>query len=599
MLTDAQNGVAFLGRRMDNKKEHNPLPETEIALVPVEKYCALVELSADFTFILNLEENGRYVIEWLSEGFANVTGYTPSNLPDTTTIVPTESQTAIKGALEQLNPGETSNLEFTIQTKTDETRWLQVRMRCQLTPDKQKMQILGAVRDITEQKQIQLERENLNHKLQILNDIKQLLLAANSLTETLQSVLCRLKSLIPYTHGDIIEYDWLTEELHIIASTTKQHSPLVHENRLPLSFVDYPRSPSWHEVIYIPDLDKRLDLSPFQQIQRTDGIRSLMVAPLYNPQTLLGYINFGSTEPDAFLPSQHTIFLEVAHFIGLRMQQSYLKHQQTDHAWQLEALVEQRTADLKELVDRLEESNRIKDEFLAAMSHELRTPLHIILGKADVLQDGVYGSLNPKQLRAAVVIRENGDRLLQLINNLLEISNLDTNQVDLSITQVDIQLLCSQLIIAARRTAQKKHIEIEFGALAQPIKLAADETRLEQILLILLDNALKFTPEGGKVGLDVTVNTDQSVIHFAVWDTGIGIDSDLIDLIFLPFKQVDGRLSREYGGAGLGLPLAYRLTQLHDGSLSVVSEIGQGSRFTVSLPLKFANTGEEEKLLTG
>jgi signal transduction histidine kinase len=245
-------------------------------------------------------------------------------------------------------------------------------------------------------------------------------------------------------------------------------------------------------------------------------------------------------------------------------------------------------------VDRLEESNRIKDEFLAAMSHELRTPLHVILGKADVLQDGVYGSLNPKQLRAAVVIQENGDRLLKLINNLLEIPNLDTNQVDLSITQVDVQLLCSQVIIVARRAAQKKQIKIEFEALTQPIKLAADETRLEQILLILLDNAIKFTPTGGKVGLNITTNTAQSVIHFEVWDTGIGIDSDVIDLIFLPFKQLDGRLSREYGGAGLGLPLAHRLTQLHDGTLSVASETGQGSHFTLSLPLKITNPIEAE-----
>jgi PAS domain S-box-containing protein len=570
---------------MENNKVYKSFPEIEAASLPAEKYYALAELSSDFTFVLSKGGNGRYVIEWLSEGFTAVTGYTPLNLPDAAAIVSAKSQAAVKDALEQLNPGEISNLEFAIQTKTAETCWLHVRMRCELAPDNQRKQILGAARDITEQKQIQLEGENLNHKLQILNDIKQLLLAANSLTETLQSVLCLLKLLIPYTNGDIIEYDWLTEELHIIASTHKHHSPLIYENRLPLSFVDYPRSPSWHEVIYIPDLAKRLNLSPFQQIQRTDGIRSLLIAPLYNHQALLGYINIGSNEPDAFLPSQHTLFLEAAHFIALRMQQSYLKHQQTDHTLQLEALVEQRTADLKELVDRLEESNRIKDEFLAAMSHELRTPLHIILGKADVLQDGVYGSLNPKQLRAAVVIRENGDLLLKLINNLLEISNLDTNQVDLSITQVDIQLLCSQLIIAARRSAQKKHIKIEFEALAQPIKLAADETRLEQILLILLDNALKFTPEGGKVGLDIIVDTVQSVIHFEVWDTGIGIDSDLIDLIFLPFKQLDGRLSREYGGAGLGLPLAHRLTQLHDGALSVVSEIGQGSRFTVSLPL--------------
>jgi signal transduction histidine kinase len=238
----------------------------------------------------------------------------------------------------------------------------------------------------------------------------------------------------------------------------------------------------------------------------------------------------------------------------------------------------------------------MKDEFLAAISHELRTPLHIILGKAEVLQSHAYGTLNTKHQRAATVIQENGERLLKLINNLLDMFNLDTNQIALSLSQVDLQLLCTRLIMIMRHAAQEKRIKLEFEKQTQPIQMVADESRLEQILLILLDNAIKFTPEGGNVGLNITVDTDRSIIQLEVWDTGIGIAADEIDLIFLPFKQLDGRLSRKYGGTGLGLPLAYRLTRLHDGTLSVTSEVNQGSRFSVSLPLEIDQTREEENL---
>jgi PAS domain S-box-containing protein len=585
---------------LDNAKVQVPYspPRMEAASIPVAEYRTLAELSSDFMFILRQGENGRYTVAWLSEGFARITGYATTNLPDINTVISAQNQIFIKNTLDKLNPGEKTSLDMTLQTQTGETCWLYLHMSCQVDPESTQKQILGIARDITEQKQSQQERENLTHKLQILNDIKQLLLTTNSLPDTLQSVLFPLKLLIPYTQCDIIEYDWLTEELHFIASTNMQHSSLVHENRLPLYFVDYPHYPPWHEVISIPDLTKHANLSPFQNLQQTQGIRSLLVAPLYAHETLFGYINIGSNEPNTFLPDQHVILLEIAHFIALRIQQSYLKHQQSDHTFQLEALVEQRTTDLKKLIDQLEESNRMKDEFLATISHELRTPLHVMLSKAEILQDGIYGDLAPKQQRAVDVIQEHGDQLLNIINNLLDITNLDANQTTLSLSQVDIELLCSQLSMATYRSAQKKRIKIKIETLAEPVKLVADESRLEQILLILLDNAIKFTPEDGKVGLDITVDRVQSLIHFDVWDTGIGIASDMLDVIFLPFKQLDASLSREYGGAGLGLPLAYRLTQLHDGVLSVNSEIGEGSHFTVSLPLEFVQISEEKNSLS-
>ncbi|MDX1475544.1 MAG: ATP-binding protein, partial [Reinekea sp.] len=246
--------------------------------------------------------------------------------------------------------------------------------------------------------------------------------------------------------------------------------------------------------------------------------------------------------------------------------------------------VVERTAELSAVNAQLARAARLKDEFLANMSHELRTPLNAILGMAEILQGKIYGTLNQDQKNAVGHIEESGRHLLALINDVLDISKFEAGKLKLDIRPVSVIDVCEGSLRFVKQMAQKKNIDLPFTFENKNEILMADGRRLKQILVNLLTNAVKFTPEGGQVGLDIICDHIQGTLNFIVWDTGIGISEDNIKHLFKPFVQLDSSLSRHFEGAGLGLSLAYRLTEMHGGSITVKSKPEQGSQFTVSLP---------------
>jgi PAS domain S-box-containing protein len=252
----------------------------------------------------------------------------------------------------------------------------------------------------------------------------------------------------------------------------------------------------------------------------------------------------------------------------------------------LETLVEERTAELNRVNAELVRANRLKDEFLANMSHELRTPLHVILGMAESLQEEVYGPLIDRQRHSLQMIEESGNHLLTLIIDILDLAKIGAGKLELEITPVLVKSTCQVALRLTKQLAQKKLLKVStlFDSSVETVQ--ADERHLKQVLVNLLSNAIKFTPEGGQIGLEVEGDSEQQAVHFTVWDTGIGIASEEMDRVFQPFVQLDASLSRRYEGTGLGLALIARIVDLHGGSVSVESEVGQGSRFTVSLPWK-------------
>jgi PAS domain S-box-containing protein len=255
--------------------------------------------------------------------------------------------------------------------------------------------------------------------------------------------------------------------------------------------------------------------------------------------------------------------------------------------------VEERTADLSSANADLARAARLKDEFLASMSHELRTPLNAILGLSEALQEEVYGSLNDQQAKTLRNIEESGRHLLDLINDILDLAKIGAGKLELQFDLVSVDAVCQGSLRMIRQSAQKKRITVETTIGAGVTHLCADGRRLKQILVNLLSNAVKFTPEGGRVGLEVSGDTARQTIHFTVWDTGIGIPLDELDRLFQPFVQLDSRLARQYEGTGLGLALVYRMAELHGGGISVASEAGVGSQFTVSLPWGCQDTPAE------
>ena len=258
------------------------------------------------------------------------------------------------------------------------------------------------------------------------------------------------------------------------------------------------------------------------------------------------------------------------------------------------ALLKQAEA-LADANTKLTTISRHKDRFFANMSHELRTPLNAILGAAELLNEGIQGAMNAKQLNTVRMISDSGEHLLSLINDILDLAKIEEGKIEFHIRPVSIMSVCETSLRFIKQLAEKKAIDVIFthniedGSLLQ-----TDERRLKQVLVNLLSNAVKFTPENGQVGLDVVGDAELKQVNFIVWDTGIGIQEKDRERLFQPFVQLDSSLKRQHEGTGLGLSLVDRLTKMLGGRVSLESKVGSGSRFIVSFPWN-----ENDKLITG
>jgi signal transduction histidine kinase/CheY-like chemotaxis protein len=245
-----------------------------------------------------------------------------------------------------------------------------------------------------------------------------------------------------------------------------------------------------------------------------------------------------------------------------------------------------RNADLVQL-------NRLKDEFLACISHELKTPLTAVLGMSSLLKDQLLGELNERQAHYAQLIYRSGRHLVAIINNILDLTRIETGQLELSLEPLHIPTLCQQ---AYEHAQQQQLVETNAESTTLPPAdhpfqlevqsdlqyMVADELRLRQMLINLIANAIKFTQPANEIGL--RVESWEGWIAFTVWDTGIGIPPEKQHLIFQKFQQLEPPLTRQFRGTGLGLVLTQRLARLHGGDITFTSVLGKGSEFTLLLP---------------
>jgi len=245
--------------------------------------------------------------------------------------------------------------------------------------------------------------------------------------------------------------------------------------------------------------------------------------------------------------------------------------------------VEQARVELEEKAEQLALSSKYKSEFLANMSHELRTPLNSLLILAKLLSDNDEGTLTEKQVEFARTIYNAGSDLLELINDILDLSKVEAGKMDVNIAEVEPRAVADFVERTFRPVADQKLLEFEVAvAPGAPAELVTDEQRLQQVLKNLLSNAFKFT-EKGSVRLEI-LGADDGGVDFTVTDTGVGIPADKLKLIFEAFQQADGTTSRRYGGTGLGLSISREIARLLGGEIRVSSVAGEGSTFTLHLP---------------
>ncbi|MBD2296086.1 PAS domain S-box protein [Anabaena sphaerica FACHB-251] len=277
----------------------------------------------------------------------------------------------------------------------------------------------------------------------------------------------------------------------------------------------------------------------------------------------------------------------------------------------------QMEAELRQTNAELARATRLKDEFLANMSHELRTPLNAILGMSEGLLEGVFDEISDHQTRAIKTIERSGKHLLELINDILDLSKVEAGKLELQLAPVACTYLCDSSLTFVKQQALKKNIHIAVDIPPNIPDLVVDERRIRQMLINLLNNAVKFTPNGGSVKLLVQqemgsrgaeennfISSSQSPVPspqspsqwicFSVIDTGIGIAKEELDKLFQPFVQIDSSLNRQHNGTGLGLALVQRLVELHGGQITVTSEVGKGSCFTVRIPCMAVGNRDKE-----
>jgi len=356
--------------------------------------------------------------------------------------------------------------------------------------------------------------------------------------------------------------------------------------------------------------------SAWQQALLADGICFTMEFPLVAQGTSLGVLYLGERELGVFSGDKVEIAREVADQLSIALRESQLAEQIRAHAWELEIRVAERTAALEEANRKLQAATMAKSRFLANMSHELRTPLNGILGFSQLLLEQAGRLPIERQTRYVQNIQKSGHHLLQLINDILDLSKVEAGKITLEPAPQVLGDLLEDVLVIIRGLANKKSQRMEVRLETDLPTLVADAVRLKQICFNLLSNAVKFTPNGGRIELTArricdsrlpmcdaktgdpapqthTANRQTAMVEIAVVDSGAGIRPEDLSRLFQEFVQLETTAQQHGEGTGLGLALTRRLVELHGGTIRAESAgEGHGSTFTVRLPTGGQPTGE-------
>ncbi|MFZ0547346.1 MAG: response regulator [Candidatus Promineifilaceae bacterium] len=445
-------------------------------------------------------------------------------------------------------------------------------------------QLLIMLQRVFEKQSAASELTAYTERLRTLLEIDQAILQAQSSQAVAEAALSRMQQLVSCQRVGVSTYDLERSDGVFLAVKTAVPSYLDTGTQISLDSFRLSNSLKAGEIQVVEGIDRRSDLTAVEAILQSEGLTVYTNLPLIAEGKLIGSLDLGTNRDEQLTPEDIEIAREVADQVAVAIYQALLHEQVQDHAAKLEERVRERTAELSQANKMLVRASRLKDEFLANMSHELRTPLNAILGLSESLQEGTYGPLTPQQMRSMQTIYESGQHLLSLITDILDISKSVAEKLELIVGSVDVVPVCEAALRMIKQEAVRKRIQVHSSFDSSVRLIEADERRLKQILVNLLSNAVKFTHDGKEIGLEVVGDSEKGLVHFIVWDKGIGISEDQMSDLFEPFVQLDSSLARQQAGTGLGLVMALRLTELHNGTLSVESELDVGSRFTVSLP---------------
>ena len=408
-------------------------------------------------------------------------------------------------------------------------------------------------------------------ELRALGEVGQAVSSTLDLETVLHTIVTRATQLTGMDGGSIYEYDEAREEFHLHTA-----------DRLPDELAEALRATPMRkgegalgrmaltgEPVAISDIgDETVYQSRVRDLLVALGFRSLLAVPLVRDDQILGGIAVNRKAPGGFAPEVVALLQTFAAQSALAIQNARLFRE------------------LEHKSRELETASRHKSEFLANMSHELRTPLNAIIGFSEVLHERLFGDVNDKQAEYLADILASGRHLLALINDILDLSKVEAGRMELDRADFDLPAAIGNALSLVRERAQRRGIALASTLDPAIGTIHADERKVKQVLLNLLSNALKFTPEGGAIG--VRAGVEGAFVEVAVSDTGVGISPEDQAAVFEEFRQV-GAASKKVEGTGLGLAISRKFVELHGGTIRVESELGRGATFAFTLPRKLGS----------
>jgi len=432
-------------------------------------------------------------------------------------------------------------------------------------------QAVIAIENVRLFKELQARTQELTRsvdQLTALGEVGRALSSTLNLEIVLTTIVSRAVELSGLDDGVVFEYDEATEEF-VQRVATESAGPLAEARRatrIRKGEGVVGRTADTLELAQVPDIT--LSGAYEGRLRETliaAGVRAVLAVPMLREDHLIGCLAVTRNAPGDFPKETMELLRTFASQSALAIQNARLFRE------------------IEEKSRQLEVASQHKSEFLANMSHELRTPLNAIIGFSEVLSDRMFGDLNEKQDEYLKDIYGSGTHLLSLINDILDLSKIEAGRMELELTEFDLPTAIENALMLVRERAGRRSIALHTTIDNRLGQIQADERKVRQVVLNLLSNAIKFTPEGGRIG--VAAVPKDGFVEVSVSDTGIGIAPEDQEKVFEEFRQV-GTAAKKIEGTGLGLTLCRKFVELHGGKIWVKSQLGVGSTFTFTIPVR-------------
>ncbi len=528
-----------------------------------QRYRSIVEYSHAGVLITD----GDFHLTYANAQLAEISGYTVDELVgmDFRNLLTQESLAFVADYYTRRRRGENvpDRYDFTFVRKNGEVR--DAQMSVSVVMDEQgELRTIAQVLDITERKTAEEERARFTHQLRTAAQIAGEISAILNPTELLSAMITQLKERFDLYHAHYYAYSDREKTLTLEAGYGEAGAHMLAQGDA-LSFDDK-RSPvaqaaRTQEPVIVNDVTS---LTGYARSSLLPDTRSEVAIPVIAAGELLGVLDVHDDEANTFTEGDLNVFMTLAGQIATAVENAMLFEE------------------IQQTADRLRELDRLKSEFLANMSHELRTPLNSIIGYAEIMLMGIDGDIDPEIEQDIQGIFDNGQHLLHLINDILDLAKIEAGRLTLNKAQVNLGRLLEEVRAHNTGLLASKPLTVHIEAEPGLPEVLGDPMRLNQVVNNLLSNAIKFTDEGH---VKLRAYQEDGHVCVAVEDTGVGIAEAHFDIIFERFRQADGSASRPQEGTGLGLAITRHLVEMHGGTIDVQSQLGEGSVFTVRLPI--------------